>query len=249
MALEAATTAGRLLRRRLGGVRASHKGDVDLVTEADHEAERAILDLVHGRFPSHRIIAEESGEHGIPGEAVWYVDPLDGTTNFVHAFPHFAVSIAVITNDGFATAVVHDPLRGETFRASRGRGAFLNDQPMMVSSTGRLADALVATGFPYDRRSAPQRYLQPLERMLRNAQGIRRVGAASLDLAYLACGRLDAYWEEQLRPWDTAAGSLLVTEAGGLVTAFDGSTGYPLFAQIAASNGRFHEELLRAIAG
>lgn len=249
VALEVAVDAGDVLRRHFGRVRdVEHKGEVDLVTTADREAETLILRRLGSAFPGHRIVAEESGEHPGGSDFVWYVDPLDGTTNFVHALPHFAVSIALVAHGELAAAVVHDPMRHETFHASRGRGAFLNGERSGVSAVARVGDALIATGFPYDRRRSAARYLPAFERVLRRAQGVRRAGAAALDLAYVACGRLDAYWESQLKPWDTAAGSLLVREAGGRVTSYDGACPVVAYDDIVATNGRVHEEL-RALVG
>jgi myo-inositol-1(or 4)-monophosphatase len=248
-AVEAALAAGALLRAhygRAGDVR--HKGDVDLVTAADREAEAVVIDHLRRANPTHRIVAEESGEHAGDAEFVWYVDPLDGTTNFVHAFPHFAVSIALMARGELVVGVIHDPLRGETFRARRGAGAFLEDRPIRVSSTAALERALVATGFPYDREAFVRKDLPAFGRVLRSAQGVRRAGAASLDLAYVACGRLDAYWESSLKPWDTAAGSLLVSEAGGLVTDYAGRRPALTYEEILASNGAVHEAL-RVIVG
>jgi myo-inositol-1(or 4)-monophosphatase len=249
VALEAALAAADVLRAHFGRVQAvGRKGDVDLVTAADREAEAVIVRHIRQRYPEHRIVAEESGEH--PGEAdfVWYVDPLDGTTNFVHAFPHFAVSIGLVAHGGLEAGVVIDPLRREVFHAARGRGSFLDDRPIQVSRTATLCDALVGTGFPYDRRDTADRLLLPLGRVLRASRGVRRAGAAALDLAYVACGRMDAYWEARLQPWDTAAGSLLVTEAGGTISALDGSRPVPVFRDILASNGLVHEELRHVVA-
>ena len=246
-AVEAALAAGAVLRAHYG--RASdvrHKGDVDLVTAADREAETAVIERLRRANPTHRILAEESGEHAGDAEFVWYVDPLDGTTNFVHAFPHFAVSIALMARGVLVVGVVHDPIRGETFRARRGAGAFLDDRRIRVSTTRVLEDALVATGFPYDRAEFVRLHLPAFGRVLERVQGVRRAGAASLDLAYVACGRLDAYWESALKPWDTAAGSLLVSEAGGIVSAYDGNRPALAFERIIASNGPLHEHL-RAI--
>jgi myo-inositol-1(or 4)-monophosphatase len=248
-AVEAALAAGAVLRAHHGrAADVRHKGAVDLVTAADREAEAAVIDRLRRANPTHRIVAEESGEHAGDAEFVWYVDPLDGTTNFVHAFPHFAVSIALMARGELVVGVVHDPLRGETFRARRGAGAFLGDRPIRVSTTAVLEQALVATGFPYDREAFVRRDLPAFARALRHVQGVRRAGAASLDLAYVACGRLDAYWESTLKPWDTAAGSLLVSEAGGLVTTYDGRRPALAYDDIVASNGAVHEAL-RAIVG
>ncbi|HWP65214.1 MAG TPA: inositol monophosphatase family protein [Candidatus Limnocylindria bacterium] len=244
VAREAAGRAGDVLRRHFGRVReVRHKGDVDLVTAADREAEAVILEGLRTRFPEHRVVAEESGEHPGGTDYVWYVDPLDGTTNFVHGVPHFAVSIALAAEGQLVAAVVHDPMRHETFHATRGSGAFLNGQRIAVSTAASLDVALVATGFPYDRRQAAGEYVPTFEAVLRRTQDIRRAGAAALDLAYVACGRFDGYWESGLQPWDTAAGSLLVSEAGGCVSSYDGSRPVVPYRDIVATNGALHDAL------
>jgi myo-inositol-1(or 4)-monophosphatase len=243
-AIEIAVRAGDVLRRRLGHIaEVHHKGAVDLVTAADREAETLILEGLRARFPHHGVVAEESGEHVGGADFVWYVDPLDGTTNFVHGLPHFAVSIALVADAVLAAGVVHDPMRQETFHASRGHGAFLNGERMKVSPVRTLGEALVATGFPYQRGRSVARHVPAFERVLRHAQGVRRAGAAALDLAYVACGRFDGYWESLLQPWDTAAGSLLVEESGGRVTDYRGAQPAIAHREILATNGHLHEEL------
>jgi myo-inositol-1(or 4)-monophosphatase len=248
VAVQVARRAGELLRSHFGRVReVEHKGDVDLVTIADREAESMILGALRAAFPHHRVVAEESGAHPGTDDFVWYVDPLDGTTNFVHGLPHFAVSIALVAEGSLLAAAVHDPMRDETFHARRDGGAFLNGTPIAVSQADRLEAALLATGFPYDRRRSAVELVPVFQRVLTRCQGIRRAGAAALDLAYVASGRLDGYWEALLQPWDTAAGSLLVAEAGGMVTAYDGSRPPVAYRDIVATNGRIHDELRAAI--
>src|SRR3989441_4021074 len=217
----AARRAGAHIRARYGErQQVSFKSEVDLVTAVDREAERLILDTLLGAFPDHGVIAEEStAQQGRDGHR-WYVDPLDGTTNFAHGYPHFAVSVALAREDEFVLGLVHDPMREETFTAVRGAGARLNGAPISVSETALLDRALVATGFPYDRRQQPRFYLAFWEAVMVRAQDVRRGGSAALDLCYVACGRLDAFWEWKLQPWDTAAGRLIVEEAGGRVTDF-----------------------------
>jgi len=247
VAIEVAQRAGGVLCRHFGHVRAEHKGDVDLVTIADRDAEAVILDGLRAAFPHHQVVAEESGTLAGADEFVWYVDPLDGTTNFVHGFPHFAVSLGLVAEGSLMTGVVHDPMRQETFHASRGRGAFLNGRPIVVSRVERLEQALLATGFPYDRRRSATELVPVFQRVLRQSQGIRRAGAAALDLAYVASGRLDGYWEALLQPWDTAAGSVLVAEAGGMVTAYDGSRPLVPYRDIVATNSYLHAALRAVI--
>jgi myo-inositol-1(or 4)-monophosphatase len=230
-----------------------HKGVVDIVTETDHAIESAIVARLRTAFPDHMIIAEESTSPETltrpPADRhVWYLDPLDGTTNFAHAYPHFAVSLALGLGAAIELAIVHDPVRDETFVAKRGAGATLNGDPIGVSSTSALDDALLATGFPYDRREHLDFYLGFFADLVRRAQGVRRNGSAALDLCYVACGRLDGFWEWKLRPWDTAAGILVVGEAGGRVSDFRGAP-FDLFgSQTLASNGHLHPAMVDALA-
>jgi myo-inositol-1(or 4)-monophosphatase len=245
----AAARAGRLLRARYGERQEiSFKSDVDLVTAADREAEQVIVEAIAAAFPDHGIVAEESAARPGRDGHRWYIDPLDGTTNFAHAYPQFAVSIALAHGDDLLVGVVHDPMRDETFAAVRGGGARLNGAPIAVSETDRLEHALLGTGFPYDRRQHTEFYLAFFAEGMRRAQGVRRAGSAALDLCYIACGRLDAFWEWKLRPWDTAAGRLIVEEAGGRVTDFTGRPHQLAGPETAASNTRLHGELLEMLA-
>jgi myo-inositol-1(or 4)-monophosphatase len=241
----AAARAGRLLRARYGERQEiTFKSEVDLVTAADRDAERVIVDAIATAFPDHGIVAEESAAQAGRDSHRWYIDPLDGTTNFAHAYPHFAVSIALAHGEEIVLGVVHDPMRGETFAAVRGGGARLNGAPIVVSDVERLEHALLGTGFPYDRRQHTAFYVAFFAEGMRRAQGVRRAGSAALDLCYVACGRLDAFWEWKLRPWDTAAGRLIVEEAGGRVTDFSGQPHELTGAETAASNAHLHPELL-----
>ena len=253
VARAAVDEAGTLLRRTWRGTKTIHrKGAVDLVTEVDREAESLILRHLQGAFPDHLVIAEETpGSHGPPpaDRHVWYVDPLDGTTNFAHAYPHFAISLALGRGADLLFGIVHDPLRDETFVAHRGGGASLNGTPIAVSPTGDLGDALLATGFPYDRREHLEFYLGFLADFIRRAQGVRRNGSAALDLCYVACGRLDAFWEWKLHPWDTAAGALIVREARGAVSDFRGGPFDPHGTQTLASNGHLHGAMVETLVG
>ena len=253
VARDAVAQGGALLRttwRERKTVR--RKGAVDLVTDTDHEVEDLIVTRLRRAFPDHRIIAEEAaGNDAVAparaGEDVWYLDPIDGTTNFAHAYPQFAISLAYAHGDECRFAVVLDPVRDETFTATRGAGAQLNGAPITVSTIATLDDALVATGFPYDRRTHLDFYLGFFADFVRRTQGVRRNGAAALDLCYVACGRLDAFWEWKLKPWDTAAGALIVREAGGMVSDFHGATFDPHGEQTLASNGLLHGEMARTL--
>ncbi|HYR97009.1 MAG TPA: inositol monophosphatase family protein [Candidatus Binatus sp.] len=245
VAHEAAARAGTLLRARYGERQEIFfKSEIDLVTATDRDAERLIVDAIATAFPDHGIVAEESAAR--PGRDLhrWYIDPLDGTTNFAHGYPHFAVSIGLAHGDDLLLGLVHDPMRGETFAAVRGGGARLNGAPIAVSETQRLEHALLGTGFPYDRRQHTAFYLAFLAEGMRRAQGVRRSGSAALDLCYVACGRLDAFWEWKLRPWDTAAGRLIVEEAGGRVSDFAGRPHQLTGEETAASNTHLHAELI-----
>jgi myo-inositol-1(or 4)-monophosphatase len=241
-----AREAGALIAGALGNAdtEVERKSTVDLVTATDRASERLIVDGLRRHFPGHDIVAEESApKRPAAGRYCWCVDPLDGTTNFVHGLPHCSVSLALLAPDGdVETAVVFDPFRQEMFDAQRGAGARLNGRGMRVSSTSRLDDALFVTGFPYDRRERTSFYLAYFEMFLKHARDVRRFGSAALDLSYVAAGRFDGFWEWQLKPWDTAAGWLIVRESGGRVTDFDGSSYDPWGPRIVATNGRVHGE-------
>jgi myo-inositol-1(or 4)-monophosphatase len=250
---EIAREAGARLREYfVQGVETEYKGDVDLVTVADRTVEKLIRGLLGEVFPEHGIYGEEGTRERLDGEYRWYVDPLDGTTNFAHGFPQFCVSMGLEhrpkgikpDDDGTLVAgVIYDPMRDELFAAERGRGAQLNGKPARVSRVATLAEALLATGFPSRKRHASPNIHFYQEFTLRS-HGVRRAGSAALDLAYVACGRLDGFWEFNLNPWDTAAGILLVEEAGGLVTDFARAHYRLASDEILASNGLIHEELI-----
>lgn len=225
------------------------KGAVNPVTETDTTAEALILDRLRHAFPDHRILAEESGgdEWREPGPPIWLIDPLDGTNNFAHGFPHVGVSLALLDENEPVVGVIYDPLREETFTATAGGGACLNGESIRVSDVEGLGDAFLATGFPYDRRTAPDNNVQRLDHFLRRSQGVRRAGAAVLDLSYVACGRFDGFWEIRLHPWDVAAGVLIVREAGGKATNFEGGSDCISGQRIVASNGHIHDQMLRVI--
>jgi myo-inositol-1(or 4)-monophosphatase len=249
VALAAAARAGDLLRGRYGRrQQVSFKSAIDLVTTVDREAEGLILETIRDAFPEHGIVAEESAATAGRGEYRWYVDPLDGTTNFAHGFPQFAVSIALEHGGEVVVGVVHDPLREETFVATRGAGARLNGTAIGVSDVATLGRSLVGSGFPYDVRERVAFYEAFWCEALTRTQGMRRVGSAALDLCYVACGRFDAFWEWNLHAWDVAAGCLIVQEAGGRVSDIGGGPHRLTGGQTAASNGHVHDELLRMLA-
>ncbi len=249
-ALALAKDAGRVLLTHFGKVRSGavgYKGRVDLVTAADLEAEEVVVSAIRTRFPEHGVVAEERlPETGSP-EHRWIVDPLDGTTNFVHGYPFFCVSIALEIAGEPHLGVVHAPLLDETYHAVRGEGAFLDGRPVRVSETDELIRSLLATGFPYDRWRLERNNLAEFCELTMATQGVRRSGSAALDLAGVASGRLDGFWEFALKPWDVAAGSVLVREAGGDVTDLKGGRDYRDGAEIVATNGRIHAALLAAL--
>jgi len=245
----AAKRAGTAMLRMVGRLRhIRKKGRIDLVTEADLRAERIILDVIRNAFPGDNILSEEAGARNAPASArTWIIDPLDGTTNFAHGFPFFSVSIALQLAREPVLGVVYIPSSRELFEASRGRGAFLNKRPIRVSATAGIGDALLGTGFPYYVHEQAERLLSLFEKMIVTAQGVRRPGAASIDLAYVAAGRLDGFWEEGLKPWDTAAGLVLVEEAGGVLSTFRGDPYSPYDNTILAANPAIHAEMLRIL--
>jgi len=248
-----ARRAGRLLGRLFTTDRAEReKGHAhNLVTDADEASERLIVDVLRERFPDHGIRAEESGSthSGTTDAAIeWVVDPLDGTNNFAHGFPMFCVTLAALHRGAPVACATYDPLRDELFAAHLGGGASVDGLPLRVSGRDSLARSLVATGFPYDKSSNPDNNLARFSSVMPRVRGIRRAGSAALDLAYVAAGRLDAYWERGTHAWDVAAGILLVTEAGGRVTDFRGGPAGLDGGVFAASNGRIHDELLEALA-
>jgi myo-inositol-1(or 4)-monophosphatase len=249
VALGAARAAGRIHLGRLSRIKVTRKTNaIDLVTEADQESEQAVIRTLNRAFPDHAILAEESGANARRSAHRWIIDPLDGTTNFAHGLPQFCVSIAYEHRGRLALAVVFDALKRELFVAARGRGARLNGRPIHVSATPSLDRALLATGFPYDRRERRNFYFTFWEAFMMRTQGVRRMGSAALDLCYVACGRVDAFWEFGLRPWDVAAGALIVAEAGGRVTNLDGSALDLDGRKILASNRKLHRAMRETIA-
>lgn len=241
-----------MLAERFGrAVRVTDKSELELVTESDLAAEKLIIDRIKTYHPRHAILAEESGASPPAAEGQsewrWIIDPLDGTTNYAHGYPTFCVSIGLEHAGRMELGVVYDPMRDEMFSAERGQGASLNGRRIQVSTASNLASALLCTGFPYDVRERSE-FARHFANFIMNAQGVRRDGAAALDLAYVACGRFDGFWEEGLKPWDVAAGSLMVEEAGGRVSKYGGEPLSIYTPPILASNGLLHEQMMRVLA-
>ena len=248
-AVKAARRAGQIINRAsldLDHLAVTNKRPNDFVSEADRAAEQAIIEILLGAYPNHAILAEESGSHGA-SEYLWIIDPLDGTTNFIHGFPQYAVSIALMHKEVLTQAVIFDPVHNNLFTASRGQGAFLNDRRIRISKRRDLKEALIGTGFPFRDFTHMDAYLAMFRHMMQNTAGIRRPGSAALDLAYTAAGWLDGFWEIGLSRWDIAAGCLLIKEAGGLVGDFQGNDGYLQSGNVVAGNPKIFTQLLHAL--
>jgi myo-inositol-1(or 4)-monophosphatase len=248
-AIQTAKDAGRVLAEKFGRViQISQKGEIDLVTEADLASEKLIIERIQTHYPRHSILAEESGASDHErAEFRWIVDPLDGTTNYAHGYPCFCVSIGLQRNDELVIGVIYDPIRDEMFSAERGEGATLNGRRIRVSETQSLDRALLCTGFPYDVRGRGD-FARHFTNFIMYSQGVRRDGSAAMDLAAVACGRFEGFWEEGLHPWDVAAGVVIVEEAGGQVSRYDGSKIDIHRPPIVASNGLVHQEMLEVLA-
>lgn len=252
IAIKAARTAGAIINRAALDIeilKVARKGPNDFVTDVDRAAEQAIIGILLEAYPGHAILAEESGrEHGAKhSEYLWIIDPLDGSTNFLHGFPVYAISIALAHRGVVQQAVVYDPTRNDLFIASRGRGAFLNDRRLRVSKRTRLADSLVGTGFPFRKGDNFQRYVKMFEEVMQSCAGLRRPGAAALDLCYVAAGYYDGFFEMGLSPWDAAAGSLMITEAGGLVGNFTGEADFLYQREVVAGNPKVYGQLVQIL--
>jgi myo-inositol-1(or 4)-monophosphatase len=249
-AVKAARKAGSLITRAsfdLDKLNVRSKRPNDFVSEVDHAAEDAIISILRQAYPTHGFLAEESGEKDIKAEYIWVIDPLDGTTNFLHGFPQYCVSIGLLHKGKPQQAVVYDPNRNELFTATRGAGAFMNDHRIRVSKTEKLQDALLSTGFPFKELENVDEYLKGMRRLMHMCSGIRRPGAAALDLAWVAAGRSDGFWEMGLSPWDMCAGALLVREAGGLVGDFQGEERFMESGRIVATNSKIFASLLKVL--
>ena len=246
--IKAAYEGGNVLVENLGSIHSiEYKGDIiNIVTNVDKESENRILDVILKEYPTHQILTEERGIVGV-SDYKWIIDPLDGTTNYAHTFPFFAVSIALEIKGEIVLGVVYNPVNNELFVSEKNGGAYLNGERISVSKVSELDKSLLATGFPYDRRRKAEEYLTFFKNFMKRSHGIRRTGAASLDLCYLAMGRIDGFWELKLSPWDTAAGVLIIEEGGGEVTDFFGNRFNIYLNNIVASNGRIHKEMLDVI--
>ncbi len=249
-AIHAAREAGAILRHHLGDLReieVKNEQQFNLVTEADRNSERRIVEILLAAFPDHGILGEEGGVRNPGASHKWIIDPLDGTTNYTHAFPIFSISIALEIEGTVEVGVIFDPMRDEMFHAERTRGAFLNGRRMHVSDTASIEKSMLVTGFPYNIRENPDYCYERFIGFLKEAQAIRRLGSAALDCAYVAAGRLDGFWEVSLQPWDKAAGHLLIEEAGGSVSDFSGAPHDIYQLPFLGSNGRIHADMLRVL--
>lgn len=250
IAVKAARRAGSIINRAsldLDKLEVHSKQPNDFVTEVDRAAEAAIIEVISEAYPDHAILAEESGESGADSEFQWIIDPLDGTTNFIHGFPQYSVSIALAERGIVQQAVIYDPTRNDLFTATRGSGAFLNDRRIRVSKRARLTDSLIGTGFPFKQLTHIEAYVGMFKEVCAKTAGMRRPGSAALDLAYTACGRTDGFFEIGLMPWDMAAGTLLVTEAGGLASDFSGDGNYLETGNLVAGTPKIFTQLLQIV--
>lgn len=250
IAEDAARKAGRIITRsldKLDSIKITEKSRNDYVTEVDQLAEQEIVKHILTAYPNHHVLGEEGGNQGPESDNVWLIDPLDGTTNFIHGLPHFSISIAMTHKGRLEHGLIYDPVRDEMFTASRGHGAFLNGRRIRVSQQKSLALSLVGTGFPFKHVQHIKPYLKTFENLFPETGGVRRGGSAALDLAYIASGRLDGFWEISLNKWDMAAGVLLVKEAGGLVSDFRGGEAYMESGNIVAGNPKILKSMLKII--
>ncbi len=249
VARRAALAGGAVLKGRSGlAGEVRHKGFRDLVSELDLASQERVVALIRAAFPDHHIWAEEDETGGELSGPVWLIDPLDGTTNFVHGLPAYCVSVALSVDGELVVGAIYDPERDELFSAAAGQGAWLGDTAIAVSKAASLAEALLVTGFPYDVENHIEETMLRFRRALLASQGVRRLGSAAMDLAYVACGRMDAFWEAGLKPWDMAAGALIVREAGGAVSDLDGGEYDLLSGRVLASNGRIHDQMIEITA-
>ncbi|MFH1857054.1 MAG: inositol monophosphatase family protein [Candidatus Omnitrophota bacterium] len=250
-AVDAAKEAGSFIKRRLGKIREiSFKGEINLVTDVDKKSEAIIMKRIKKDFPCHVFLAEESADTSAGNKAAdykWIIDPIDGTNNFAHSFPFFCVSIALEKNGKVVLGVVYDPIRDELFFAEENKGSYLNNKRINVSSNKNLKGSLLATGFSYNIKTIKDNNLGHFAAFVQKAQGIRRLGAAALDICYVACARLDGFWELDLHPWDTAAAYFILEQAGGKVTDFSARKYSPYYRDVVASNGLIHESMLKVI--
>jgi len=250
VAIEAALKSGEFIRKSVGKIKTvSYKGVNNIVTDVDKKAEKIIIGTILSSFPGHSILSEEVGVRGKPSSFKWVIDPLDGTTNFARGFPFFSVSIALEEEGRVILGVVYDPVRGELFLAEHKKGSYLNEKRIRVSSIRRLSDAFLATGFAYGVKKTVNKNIRNFKSFLVRSMAIRRAGSAALDFCYVACGRFDGYWELELNPWDCAAGSLIVKEAGGSVTRFNRERYSHYDREVLATNGFIHDEMVEVLSG
>ena len=251
VAIKAARAASRMILRyldQMDKVDISEKSQNDFVTQVDQASETMIIEEIQKAYPYHTFLGEETGQlTALKNEFCWIIDPLDGTTNFIHGFPQFCISIALMVKGQLEIGLVYDPIRQDLFTATRGQGAYLNNHRMRVSTTKKMCDSLIATGLPFKDKKNIKPFLQQMENVFMNCRDIRRAGSAALDLAYVASGKLDAYWEANLKIWDIAAGALMVKEAGGAITDFAGADGYLSSGNIVAGNMKVQKELLAVL--
>ncbi len=250
IAVKAARRAGALISRAaldVDRLTVTKKGPADFVSEVDRMVENAIIGVLREAYPDHAFLGEEGGAVG-ESEFQWIIDPIDGTTNFLHGFPMYCTSIALVHKGVITQAVIYDPVRNDLFTASRGSGAFLNERRIRVSSQTRMEDALIGSGFPFSSMEHQERYLRMFAEVMRKSAGIRRPGSAALDLAYVAAGRYDGFWELGLKPWDMAAGALLIQEAGGLVSDLEGEDRFLQTGHVVAGNPKIFAQLLPMVA-
>lgn len=250
IAVSAARLAGDIILRHVDQyekIKVTAKSAHEWVTEVDIKAEQIIIETIHKAYPTHGILAEESGSQQQDAETVWIIDPLDGTTNFMHGFPFFAVSIAVMIKNKIEHGVIYDPLRHECFAASRGAGARLNQKRIRVSKQSQLSTAVIGTGIPMCSPTMGERYLPTFQALFGKCASVRRTGSAALDLAYVACGRLDGFWEFGLRPWDIAAGILMIREAGGMISDMQGGEGFLKSGDIVTATPKVFKPLLQTV--
>lgn len=250
LAISMANQAGRILREKIGTITADDVEDkfpFDYVTEIDRACEQLIINSINEHFPGHEILAEESGKNKNTNTYRWIIDPLDGTTNFIHGYAHSSISIALQKEDQIILGVIYDPFRDELFCAEKGNGAYVNNKRIFVSKQGTISNCLIATGFPFKSRGLLDQYWRVLSEIFMGVSGIRRTGSAALDLAYVACSRFDGFWELKLSPWDVAAGAIIIEEAGGKITDFEGKDNHTWTGDVVASNGIIHDFLMSKV--
>jgi myo-inositol-1(or 4)-monophosphatase len=250
LAISIVYQAGEILRKNIGKITADDVEDkrpFDYVTEIDKASEQLIINSIKEHFPNHEILAEESGKNQNTNSYRWIIDPLDGTTNFIHGYPHSSISIALQKEDKMILGVIYDPYRDELYYAEKNKGAYCNQKRIHVSRQVNINNCLIATGFPFKSRHLLDRFWKVLSAIFMDVSGVRRTGSAALDLAYVACGRFDGFWELKLSPWDIAAGAIIIEEAGGKITDFEGKNNYTWTGDVIASNGIIHDFMMSKV--